>query len=346
MGLCAYDHFGTGFPDTPLGLQAWRTQSPATLLEPQWKKAICEILAAQTVVAGQSSTTTGRWGYFGTAEFSSPPTALTAAAIIPTSLNLLELIAYANSLNQGPNVYVDCNTIPTYPIGTIITNGVAWLASTKNTDNGFGVAGSTVLETAHVYKALVGLAPTNAAKTFAEDYLVNQVSTSQGGWGSGGVSNSLVTAMALSVLPQPSAAVVLDSDGDGIPNVVETLMGKNVNVPDANLPRGGNTVQTPGHQFPGPLLRNLSFSFATAASGGNGPYTWRVSAGTLPLGMSLDPGTGVISGKPTFASSYAFAITVTDGLGASVTRSYSVEVSAADGAAVLQIINSILLDDD
>ena len=66
----------------------------------------------------------------------------------------------------------------------------------------------------------------------------------------------------------------------------------------------------------------------------------------LPTGMALTAATGVISGKPSVAGVYSFAVTVSDGGGASITSTYTVNVSAADGAAVLQVINSMLLDDE
>lgn len=55
------------------------------------------------------------------------------------------------------------------------------------------------------------------------------------------------------------------------------------------------------------------------------PYTsiepqvqWLVTSGTLPPGLSLAPLTGVLSGTPTTAGSYAFDITLSDPIGASV----------------------------
>jgi hypothetical protein len=35
-----------------------------------------------------------------------------------------------------------------------------------------------------------------------------------------------------------------------------------------------------------------------AATGGTKPYTWKVIAGMLPLGLTLNPSTGEISGIP------------------------------------------------
>ena len=57
-----------------------------------------------------------------------------------------------------------------------------------------------------------------------------------------------------------------------------------------------------------------TYSVTFAATGGVGPYTWTVATGsTLPAGLTLTAG-GVLSGTPTTAGSYAFSITVTDGI--------------------------------
>jgi hypothetical protein len=44
---------------------------------------------------------------------------------------------------------------------------------------------------------------------------------------------------------------------------------------------------------------NVAYSTTLAASGGTTPYTWSLSSGTLPTGLSLNTATGVISGTPT-----------------------------------------------
>jgi hypothetical protein len=48
------------------------------------------------------------------------------------------------------------------------------------------------------------------------------------------------------------------------------------------------------------------------ATGGTTPYTWSVSAGTLPAGLTLNPSTGAISGTPTAAGTPNFSVTATD----------------------------------
>ena len=48
------------------------------------------------------------------------------------------------------------------------------------------------------------------------------------------------------------------------------------------------------------------------ATGGVAPYTWSITAGTLPAGLTLDPSTGVISGTPSASGTADFTVTVTD----------------------------------
>ncbi len=48
------------------------------------------------------------------------------------------------------------------------------------------------------------------------------------------------------------------------------------------------------------------------ASGGVAPYTWSIGSGALPTGLSLAPGTGVISGTPTAPGTASFTVQVKD----------------------------------
>jgi len=71
---------------------------------------------------------------------------------------------------------------------------------------------------------------------------------------------------------------------------------------------------------------SVSYSRTFTASGGTGPYTWSVPAIDLPPGLALNTGSGVLSGVPTLAGSYAFTITVTDTLSATDQRAYTLQV--------------------
>jgi len=55
-----------------------------------------------------------------------------------------------------------------------------------------------------------------------------------------------------------------------------------------------------------------AYNATLTASGGTGSYSWSISSGSLPDGISLDPGTGVLSGTPTSVGQANFTVQVTD----------------------------------
>ncbi|NLS27358.1 hypothetical protein S2M10_23530 [Sphingomonas sp. S2M10] len=77
----------------------------------------------------------------------------------------------------------------------------------------------------------------------------------------------------------------------------------------------------------------VAYSQSITASGGVAPYTYTVTAGALPAGLSLASG-GTLSGTPSAGGTFSFTITATDsatGTGAPFTgnRAYAMTVAAA-----------------
>lgn len=72
---------------------------------------------------------------------------------------------------------------------------------------------------------------------------------------------------------------------------------------------------------------SVAYSQALAASGGQAPYTWTLSVGTLPAGLSLTPSSGLISGTPTTAGSYSFIVQVADAAQQTATKAFTLVVS-------------------
>jgi len=67
--------------------------------------------------------------------------------------------------------------------------------------------------------------------------------------------------------------------------------------------------------------------------GGVSPYTYAVTAGSLPTGTSLNTSTGVISGTPTVAGTYDFTITVTDTNGSTGSTNFEIVIAAPSSGA-------------
>ncbi len=77
---------------------------------------------------------------------------------------------------------------------------------------------------------------------------------------------------------------------------------------------------------------NTAYSQSLTASGGSGTgYTYAVTSGSLPDGLSLDPNLGTLSGTPTDndGNPYSFTVTATDSGGGTGSQDYNLTVDPA-----------------
>lgn len=78
----------------------------------------------------------------------------------------------------------------------------------------------------------------------------------------------------------------------------------------------------------------VAYTAQPVRTGGTGPFTYSIQLGTLPAGLTLNAGTGTISGTPTAAETSAVTIRVVDGFGQSATAVGTVIVVAAPSLAL------------
>ena len=71
----------------------------------------------------------------------------------------------------------------------------------------------------------------------------------------------------------------------------------------------------------------IAYEATLQAIGGSPPYTWAITGGALPDGLSLQQGSGVISGTPTKAGTFNFTVGVTDDEGSTATRNLSITIT-------------------
>ena len=73
----------------------------------------------------------------------------------------------------------------------------------------------------------------------------------------------------------------------------------------------------------------VNYSATLMASGGSGTYTWSVSSGSLPGGLTLASATGAITGQPTTAATANFTIQVTDSTHATASNAFTMTIDPA-----------------
>lgn len=111
------------------------------------------------------------------------------------------------------------------------------------------------------------------------------------------------------------AAAVLDATGPG--DVVERF-----NTLLANMRAAGLLV--PNGLFVVTDLPNgsqsVSYGASLVAEGGVPPYSWSISAGSLPPGLTLNPATGAVGGTPSSQGTFNFTVQATDANAVTATR--------------------------
>ncbi|HUI84463.1 MAG TPA: Ig domain-containing protein [Candidatus Binatia bacterium] len=73
----------------------------------------------------------------------------------------------------------------------------------------------------------------------------------------------------------------------------------------------------------------VSYSATLGATGGVPPYTWSIISGSLPPGLNLTPGSGLISGTPTTSGTFQFTVQVTDSNSNMATAPLSITIQPA-----------------
>ncbi len=146
------------------------------------------------------------------------------------------------------------------------------------------------------------------------------------------------TSITISGTPTVSGSFTLgvrgtdSSTGTNAPFTVNQSFSLQINAASMTLSPGTLPSATAG----------TSYSQALTASGGIAPYTYAVTSGALPSGMSLSAA-GVLSGTPSAAGTFQFQVTATDSsTGAGSPATASVTYNLTVGAPTIVLTPSTL----
>jgi len=91
-------------------------------------------------------------------------------------------------------------------------------------------------------------------------------------------------------------------------------------------------------------IMGTPYSTSLTAGGGLSPYTWSVSSGSLPAGLTLNTSTGAITGTPTTATSGPVAVgfTVKDSINATANKSLNITILSLLSVTTTTLPNGVL----
>jgi hypothetical protein len=88
-------------------------------------------------------------------------------------------------------------------------------------------------------------------------------------------------------------------------------------------------------------VQNVAYSQTMNATGGLAPYTWAVTVGTLPVGLTLSTN-GIISGTPTGTGTSNFTITATDAANGTTPKALSITNNSTFSIVTPSLGNGVL----
>jgi len=125
-------------------------------------------------------------------------------------------------------------------------------------------------------------------------------------------SNGVLSGIPLTAGAFPLSIQVMDSSERTATRSYTLQIGSSVTIVTTSLPNGAVGVP---------------YSQVLQAAGGATPYTWTVSGGQLPPGLSLNTA-GTLTGTPQVAGPFSFNVQVTDSAQAQASRAFSLQISS------------------
>ncbi|MEI5679504.1 MULTISPECIES: putative Ig domain-containing protein [unclassified Mesorhizobium] len=141
-------------------------------------------------------------------------------------------------------------------------------------------------------------------------------------------TGATITVNGQSVTSGSASSGISLATGDTTITVVVTAQdGTTTRTYTVTVTRAEPTITVGPNALPGGSVGSGYGPVTLTANGGTGPYSFEVTAGNLPAGLSLSI-SGEFNGTPTVAGSFTFTVTATDDNGFTGTREYTLAIDA------------------
>ncbi len=134
-------------------------------------------------------------------------------------------------------------------------------------------------------------------------------------------SNTLAATVGGQILSTPGVAQLKVQNGQG-----EESAAMPVNVTASGSTSPQLTISSSSLSSG---LDGTAYTATLQATGGTPSYTWSISSGSLPSGLSLSATSGIVSGTPTTGGTFSFTVTVTDNSSPSQSQSAETSITVA-----------------
>jgi hypothetical protein len=298
-----------------------------------------------TVTVTDSSSNTATKTYSSVA-FAAPT--ITVAPSFPANQNVGQATSLTFTASGGTGTYTYAVTAGSLPAGiTLSSSGVM---------SGTATEGGTFNFTITATDSSTGTGPYTGSRAYTLLWQSAVVSTSPTSIANGAVGTSYSQTVSGT---GGTAPYTFQITGGALPSGLglNTSTGVISGVPTASGAFTVTIVATDSSTGTGPYFGGRSYSFSIAAptvsltpsslpggtvgaafsqslgaSGGTSPYSYAVTAGSLPNGLSLNSSTGAVTGTPTAGGTFNFTITATDSTTGSgpytASQAYSVTIAA------------------